>query len=92
MASQQEAQARSLADADMLDVKHGVPLPNGHAHAHDEDLGLPGGAAEVSAGSAQAADVHKEVSVEDLLRSLKASREYASQSQQLYNPAGPMHT
>ena len=73
MASQQEAQARGLADADMPDVKHGAPLPNGHAH--DEDLGLPDRAAEAAAGSAQAADVHKEVSVEDLLRNLKASRE-----------------
>ena len=75
MASQQEAQARGLADADMPDVKHGAPLPNGHAHAHDEDLGLPDGAAEAAAGSAQAADVDKKVSVEDLLRNLKASRE-----------------
>ena len=75
MASQQEAQARGLADADMPDVKHGAPLPNGHAHAHDEALGLPSGAVEAPVGSAQAADVHKEVSVEDLLRNLKASRE-----------------
>ena len=75
MASQQEAQARGLTDADMPDVKHGAPLPNGHAHPHDEDLGLPDGAAEAAVGSAQAADVHKEVSVEDLLRNLKASRE-----------------
>ena len=81
IASQQEAQARGLADADMPDAKHGAPLPNGHAHAHDKDLRLPGGAAEALAGSAQAADVHKDVSVEDLLRNLKASREYASHTQ-----------
>ena len=87
MASQQAAQACGLADADMPDVKHEASLPNGHAHAPNEDLGLPGGAAEASPGSAQAAAVHKDVSVEDLLRNLKASREYASQARQQLHPS-----
>lgn len=80
MASQQAAQAGGLADADMPDAKHGAPLPNGPAHAHNKDPRLPSGAADASPGSAQAADVHKDISLEDLLRSLKASREYAFQA------------
>ncbi len=52
-------------------------LPNGHGLSHEEGRPLLNGHLGGTAGEAAAAAAHLEVNVEDLLKDLRAAREYA---------------
>ena len=82
MASEAEAEAQANGSAliDAGDVKMEETLPNGHGPSHEEGRPLPNGHLGGTAGEAAAAAAHLEVNVEDLLKDLRAAREYASEA------------
>ena len=77
-----EAQANGLAAEHAGDVKMEEALPNGHGLLHKEERPLPNGHLGGTAGEAAAAAAHLAVNIEDLLKDLRAAREYVP---------GPLH-